>query len=382
MANQPTDEKSCFIAVHVGAGYHAPDNDGHYRKACQTACETGLRVLHQGGGAMDGAAAAVAYLEDNPWTNAGTGSCLNLHGNVECDAGVMDGESHLFGAVGALAGIQNPVFVAKELVKEQRKGQMSLGRIPPSLLVGTGALTWARDHGMREVSTSDLISQKALSAYRKHKRKLVENDETGRRSVKVQKVIETGDDRTAGDNSDHTADNSDMLLDTVGVVCIDRQGNVSSAASSGGIALKHPGRVGQAAIYGSGCWAQNGHNAKPSVACCTTGCGEYLVRTLLAKECCDGLLGTDNASLAISTTFRDKFLKSPVLKGVDRKLGGALAVKCSDGDVELVWAHTTASMCVGYMVTGQKKARSHMSRLPDTSVAGLSLSVEGKHFVI
>jgi taspase (threonine aspartase 1) len=53
------------------------------------------------------------------------------------------------------------------------------------------------------------------------------------------------------------------ILDTVGAVVLDHKGNVAAAVSSAGLALKHPSRVGRAALYECGSWAENtgAHNS-------------------------------------------------------------------------------------------------------------------------
>lgn len=73
--------------------------------------------------------------------------------------------------------------------------------------------------------------------------------------------------------------------------------------------LKKPGRVGQAALYASGVWADSFSAAtEPSVAVCTTGCGEHLVQTQLAKEIGDDLKRSAFPTTTLYNTMTEKFL--------------------------------------------------------------------------
>lgn len=49
-------------------------------------------------------------------------------------------------------------------------------------------------------------------------------------------------------------DGEDLVTDTVGAICVDRWGNVAAGSSSGGIGMKHCGRIGPAALIGIGTW--------------------------------------------------------------------------------------------------------------------------------
>lgn len=91
-----------FVAVHVGAGYHSVLKETLFKAVCSNACDSAMKILKDGGDAVQACVEAVKVLEDDPVTNAGTGSSLNRDGYVECDAALMDGRSMIFGAVGAL----------------------------------------------------------------------------------------------------------------------------------------------------------------------------------------------------------------------------------------------------------------------------------------
>lgn len=85
---------------------------------------------------------AIKHLENSELTNAGYGSNLNIAGYVECDASIMTGDDLLFGSVGAVQNIKNPIEVAYDVLLNQRKAT-KCGLIPPNMVVGEGAQKWA-----------------------------------------------------------------------------------------------------------------------------------------------------------------------------------------------------------------------------------------------
>jgi beta-aspartyl-peptidase (threonine type) len=68
---------------------------------------------------------------------------------------------------------------------------------------------------------------------------------------------------------------------TVGVVALDRQGNIAAGTSTGGTQAKRWGRVGDSPIIGAGTYASN-----RSCAVSATGTGEYFIRLTVAREVC------------------------------------------------------------------------------------------------
>ncbi|KAL3278430.1 hypothetical protein HHI36_013752 [Cryptolaemus montrouzieri] len=124
----------------------------------------------------------------------------------------------------------------------------------------------------------------------------------------------------------------------------------------GGILLKQSGRVGQSALYACGTWADSlNKEDEPSVAVCTSGCGEHLVQTQLAKEIANDLKKNECPTTGLHKSIMDNFINSRYLRNVEQKLCGALALHRSGSEISLLWGHSTETMSVGYMKTDDKK---------------------------
>ncbi|XP_061168971.1 threonine aspartase 1-like [Saccostrea echinata] len=217
-------------------------------------CETLKNRMLKGAGEREGCC------RDSVLTNAGVGSNLNINGSVECDASIMEGRKLVFGAVGAISGVKNPVEVSATLVSRQLGDKLSLGRLHPSVILGKGAKQWAGENGIKILETGCLITDEARKTYQNHKRKLDIVNE--RETSKKRRLTQQKNDKT-GESCD--VQEEEKIQDTLGAIVMDTSGNIASAVSSGGISLKQPGRLGPAATYGAGCWAYNQRPGKPGV---------------------------------------------------------------------------------------------------------------------
>lgn len=236
------------LIAHGGAGAD-PAAGVEYREALRAALVAGWTRLQSGGAALDAVEACVAAMEAHPRFNAGYGSVLTEAGTVECDASIMEGERLAAGAVGAVPGVPSPIGLARRVLEDGRH----------ILLVGEGALAFARERGVPLCDPAALVTE--------------------RQRARLAELA----GRSAGGPSGGT----------VGAVALDRRGLIAAGTSTGGLIGKRVGRIGDSALIGCGTYADNRLGGAS-----TTGDGEASIRTVLAKTAADILRELDDPELA------------------------------------------------------------------------------------
>jgi len=288
------------LVVHGGA-WDIPDDAVEASKAgCQRALRAGWSILSKGGHALDAIETAVTILEDDPAFDAGFGSHLNLDGQVECDAIVMDAATLKAGSVAGLRRIKNPIRLARQVLEQ----------CVHMMLISEGAERFALQHGLTFCRPEDLVSPAEREAW-----------------LRCSKDAHAAEHHRGHDQG------------TVGAVAIDRQGRLFAATSTGGICCKLPGRVGDSPLVGSGCYADFETGGASS-----TGYGEAIMRIVMAKSATDSLRGTPSPALAMHAAQEAVKLLSARGRGT----GGIILL---DKAGNPGFAFTTPRMAYGYVAS-------------------------------
>jgi N4-(beta-N-acetylglucosaminyl)-L-asparaginase len=221
------------------------------------ATEKAMEILRAGGDPLDAVIAGVNIVEDDPDDmSVGYGGLPNEDGVVELDASVMYGPTHSAGAVASLRNIKNPSKVAR-LVME---------RTDHVLLVGEGALRFARVHGFKE---EDLLTEKSRAAWLLWKETVSDRDNWfPPRSESL-----PGELRSA--LSTHG---------TINCIALDGAGRLAGVTTTSGMSWKIAGRVGDSPIIGAGLYVDNEIGAAGS-----TGRGEANLQTCASFRIVDAM---------------------------------------------------------------------------------------------
>ena len=258
------------ILIHGGAGVEKIKRTDEITRSLKSAVSNGFDLLKRSSNkAVDSVEAAVASMEDSGVFDAGVGSYLTIDKTVEMDASIMDGRDISAGSVGMAMGIKNPIKLARKIME----------RTDHVMMVSDGVTRLSKLFGNTVEEYPQELNKKILNEYDK----LVKNVR-----IKWKK-----NNKLTMLSSAASQEKSHHHYSTVGAVAIDKDGNVASAVSTGGIWLKMHGRIGDSAIIGSGIYADN-----KSGAACATGYGEYIMRLCLCKYACDQMQSRNSAHLS------------------------------------------------------------------------------------
>ncbi|MGA1977961.1 MAG: N(4)-(beta-N-acetylglucosaminyl)-L-asparaginase [Bacteroidales bacterium] len=226
----------------------------HTNETGKQALETGWEILKSGGSAIDAVEKATNVIEVDPEdTSVGYGGLPNEDGVVQLDASFMDGKTYSAGAVGCLENIKTPSSVARIVMQHTDH----------VLLVGAGALRFAKDWGFKE---ENLLTDKARKIWLKWKEDLNPDDDWG-----VPDHLKNIKSTTSFlKNSPEV----ERQHGTVNVIAIDSNGDMAGCTSTSGLSFKISGRVGDSPIIGAGLYVDNEVGAAGA-----TGRGEDVIKS-------------------------------------------------------------------------------------------------------
>lgn len=208
------------------------------------------KVLRAGGRALDAVEKGVMVTEASQNCCVGLGANPDRDGYVTLDACIMDEHANC-GSVAFLERIKHPISVARRVME----------KTPHVMLVGSGAQQFAIAEGFP--LESGKLSEEAEKTYRnwlkKSEYKPVINIE--RSGIPMASTVP------------NRLPNGEWNHDTIGMIALDAQGNLSGSCTTSGMGFKMRGRLGDSPIIGAGLFVDNEIGAATA-----TGQGEDIIR--------------------------------------------------------------------------------------------------------
>ena len=207
------------------------------------------KILSKNGRALDAVEAGAKYIEGTINCCIGLGGYPDRDGIVTLDACIMDEHANC-GAVGGMEQIKHPISVARKVME----------LTPHVLLVGDGAQQFALENGFKKEPA--VLSNEAKAAYQ-HWLKTSE----------YKPEINIENKKSNGPFAPAFFEDGSPNHDTMGLVAMDSNSNMSGAVTTSGMAFKLHGRVGDSPIIGAGLFVDNDYGAATS-----SGVGEEVIR--------------------------------------------------------------------------------------------------------
>ena len=191
------------------------------------------------------------------------------------------------------------------------------------------------------------------------------------------------------------ADGEDSITDTIGAIAVDDKGHIAAGSSSGGIGMKHRGRLGPAALVGIGtavvpCSEDDDEGI--TVAAVTSGTGEHMATTMASQRCAEriyrgtrkgvggGEIQDDDEDAIMESFIADDFMNHPGVRNCHSAGAiGVMVVKKTRTGYYLYFAHNTDSFALASMGGLEKEPVCTMSRLSkgaDIARGGRKIRVE------
>lgn len=307
IALQTNKKRDFALVVHGGAGTMSKETITEekykaYDLFLREILEDGKQLLSQGTSSLDVVESIITKMEDSPLFNAGKGAVFTHHETNELDASIMDGSNMKAGAVGGISIIKNPIKAAR----------IVMDRSKHVFLSGKGAEAFAKMNNLDTVPNTYFRTEGRWNSIQR----ILEQEKMGTLIPEEQ-----------------------SKYGTVGVVALDKNGNIAAGTSTGGMTNKKWNRIGDSPIIGAGTYA---NNATCGISC--TGHGEYFIRYAVAHDVSAQMeYGQKNLAEAAHYIINDKLVEA----------GGTGGLIGIDFLGNIAMPFNTKGMYRGYVLPGE-----------------------------